>query len=594
MTLWVLVLTWCARPTPDTQEQAVVEKQPYFIATSSVEDLSTANTVVKSGRLVWAQAVTVSSLVPWRVRSINYNNWDTLTANTTVVGLQDTWGNFSFNAQRAKAQLDSARINYTSTERNLNKAIEDTWLWIKQAEIQANASNQQGWWSSSLQLQQLEQQIAKAELDYQTQLQNNQQTLENFVSTTRNLARDIQLLYTEVIDESDKILWISITYKHLNDWFERTLWAKNTTTKRLAEEELRTLMRNKAAYDTLWAAITSTNLTESLTTIKNLAQDLQPLLDWLEEVFIFTESSPITLSASQLAWFVSIVDWLQNQVQGQVSSLTQQINSIQSFLNTYKQQEESLRKQVDITKQQVATTRSSLQDSEQNAQIWVESATNNYVNALESKNTTLASLSNSIEQARIAYNEAQTQLWKFSVETPIDGVIGEILVDVWQEVNPWTPLFTINSTNQQQVEISLSDDDIRFVEPGQKVTVVVDEVERSGTIQSISSTADQNFTYKTTINLEWTVDVFGDVVDVRIPVRTPYPVIPINVVTILKRNEWLIQIWDGNQANPYRVNFGKVWWSNVEITSELDDDLELIISDIKNFNPNKQIMQIKS
>jgi multidrug resistance efflux pump len=85
---------------------------------------------------------------------------------------------------------------------------------------------------------------------------------------------------------------------------------------------------------------------------------------------------------------------------------------------------------VEITKQQIATTKSTLQDNEQNAQISVESATNNYTNALSSKNTTLASLSNSIEQARIAYNEAQTQLGKFSVETPINGVIGEILVDV--------------------------------------------------------------------------------------------------------------------------------------------------------------------
>lgn len=591
MTLWVLLLSGCGRPTSG-EEEVVPEKQAYYISTNTAQELSTSNTVVKSWRLVWAQAVTVSSLVPWRVKNINYNNWDTLIANTTVVWLQDTWGNFSFNAQRAKAQLDSARINYTSTERNLNKAITDTWLWIKQAEIQANATNKWWWWSSALQLQQLDQQIAKAELDYETQLQNNQQTLDNFLATAKNLAKDVELLYTNIVTESDKIFGVTILFRNDNNAFERKLWAKNTATKQQAETYLRRLIEQEGLYKDMWRSITKDNLANALQAVQWLARQLQPLLDEMELVFKNTVTWP-ELPESQLAWYVWLVNSYQGQLQGQVSGITQQVNSIQSFLSTYKQQEVSLRKQVDITKQQIATTKSSLQDNEQNAQIGIESATNNYTNAIDSKQTSLSSLANSIEQARIAYNEAQTQLWKFSVKTPIDGVIGEILVDVWQEVNPWTPLFTINSTNQQQVEISLSDDDLTFVDPGQKVTVIVGETERSGTIQSISSTADQNFTYKTTINLEWTVDIFGDVVDVRIPVRTPYPIIPINVVTILKRNEWLIQTWDGTQANPYKVTFGKVWWSNVEITSELDDDLELIISDIKNFNKNKQIMEVK-
>jgi hypothetical protein len=247
---------------------------------------------------------------------------------------------------------------------------------------------------------------------------------------------------------------------------------------------------------------------------------------------------------------------------------------------------------VDITKQQIATTKSNLQDSEANAWIGIESAQSNYENALKSKWTTLASLSNSIEQARIAYSEAQTQLGKFSVSTPINGSLGEILVDVGQEVNPWTPLFTVSSSNEQQVEIALTEEELNFVKTGDEVNVDINWEERTWSIQSISRTADENFTYKTVISLNGTTSLFGDVVDVKIPVRTAYPLVPLNVVSILKRNEWIINIWESNEVQPVKVGFWKVWWSNVEITSDLDPNTILIVSDINNFNPNTQEIEL--
>jgi len=589
MILPIILLSWCGRPTTeiDTNTDSD-EKQAFYITTSSVEELTTVNTISKSSRLVWAQEITVSSLVPWRVKNVYYNNWDTVWANTTIIELSDTWGSFSFNAQRAKAQLDSARINYEQTQRNLNKAITDSSLWVKQAETQLNAATKTGWGSASLQIQQLDEQIQKAELDYQTQLRNNQQTLNNFLSTAKNLAKDVELLYTDVVNENDKILWISQKYKNQNNVFEQKISAKNTAIKTQAEELLRSLIENESTYNNLWGDINQNNIGDSLVRINTLAKELQPLLDKMEQALSLTESSPNSLPESQLVGFKGTIDWLQWRVQGQIISITQQINAIESFLATYKEQEESLRRQVEITKQQVATTKSNLEDSETNAEIWIESAQNNLENAVQSKDTTLASLANSIEQARIAYSEAQNQLSKFSVKTPIQWSIGEILVDVWQEISPGTPLFTVSSSNEQQVEVSLSEEELAFVQLWQEVNIDIDGETRIGSIQSISNTADQNFTYKIIISLEWTAKLFGDVVDVKIPVRTAYPLIPLNVVSILRRNEWLVNSWNNNEIEPIKVNFWKVWWANVEIRNDLDPDTVLVISDIKNFNPNTQ------
>jgi membrane fusion protein (multidrug efflux system) len=76
---------------------------------------------------------------------------------------------------------------------------------------------------------------------------------------------------------------------------------------------------------------------------------------------------------------------------------------------------------------------------------------------------TQKSLSNSIRQAEIALRELQTNAGKFTVEAPIAGSIGEILVDTGQEVNPGTPLFTITSTSELEIEIGLTSNEVDLI-----------------------------------------------------------------------------------------------------------------------------------
>ncbi len=149
-------------------------------------------------------------------------------------------------------------------------------------------------------MQQLEQQIQKAEFDYQTQLTSNQQTIDNFVATTKNIAKDIELLYGTVSTEADKLLGITLTYDRLNDSYEQRLGAKNTQTKRDAEQQLRILLANEAGYTKIYSTINEDNLQRSLEALKLLGKGLQPVLDTLDTMLSFTETSPRNLPASQL------------------------------------------------------------------------------------------------------------------------------------------------------------------------------------------------------------------------------------------------------------------------------------------------------
>jgi len=281
---------------------------------------------------------------------------------------------------------------------------------------------------------------------------------------------------------------------------------------------------------------TESNLISSLQDLKLRLQQLTPTLDKIEIMLQFTTATS-NLPQSQIDGYKATVDAYQLQVQTKSSTITEQINVMQSFLTSYKDQQSSALKQKELIEQQAKVTESTLGDSEELARLQVERSQAYYDQTLKSKQKNIPSLQNTIDQAQISLSEAYDQLNKFEILTPIDGTVGQVLVDVGEEVSAGTPLVTIKSTNSQQVEIALTQEELAFVTVGQEVSVTNGDDEIPGIIMSISKSADQFFTYPAIVELTEVKELFGDLVSVEIEVRTKYPLIPLNVVTILNNNE---------------------------------------------------------
>lgn len=591
LSITTLILSGCSKAT---SKKVGVENQlePFYVNVVDFADLQQEASLERHGKVIGENDIIVTSQVAARVEDIPVNIGEKVKKDWLIIKLSDSTGSYSFAVQRAKAWLESARINYESTKISLEKAISDTSLGIQQAETQYAAADLQGEWSSALQIQQLKKQVNKAELDYQTQLTSNQQTINNFIETAANIGKDIELLFQSVRIESDSILGISKLYEKENDLFERHLGVKNTSTRRIANQELRTLLSKETNYNNLSRKVAKEDLTTYLDELKILLYDMRPVLEAIDTMLQYSNTST-DFTETQLMGLVATIDGLQTQIQGQISLITAQINSIQSFLTTYQAQEESLRQQVEIIKEQAASTERSINDGATTANIGLQNATNNYDTALKSKNTTLAALANSIDQATIAYNQANNELSKLQVVAPIDGTIGDILVDVWQEVTPGTPLFTISSTNEQQIEITLGASELDLVTIWQEVTIQNSET-LSGTLVSVSKIADRNFTYKAIIQINKTINIFGELVDVTIPVTHSYPLIPITNLTILNTSEWLLSTRDGKGLQEIQVQLGKVRRDQIEILSDIDPTTQVITSDINNFDENKYELTLKN
>jgi hypothetical protein len=108
---------------------------------------------------------------------------------------------------------------------------------------------------------------------------------------------------------------------------------------------------------------------------------------------------------------------------------------------------------------------------------------------------------------------------------------------------------------------------------------------------SISKSADQFFTYPAIVELTEIRELFGDLVSVEIEVRTEYPLIPLNVITILNNNEGLINRREDEEIAPLRVQLGKVWGEFIEIRTKLEEDLVVIVSDVKNYNSTRHTLE---
>ena len=168
---------------------------------------------------------------------------------------------------------------------NLEKSIADTQNALEQAKIQANNAELNSNSTASLQLAQLDEQIANAEYDYETKVKSDNQTIQNFISSTKKLARDTEILYQDVITETDQILGVTNTYENDNDPFEQLLGAQNTSTRSIATTDLRNIIQAQQKMERSRYPIDMDNLEESITDIQNNIEALSPLLQNMDTMF---------------------------------------------------------------------------------------------------------------------------------------------------------------------------------------------------------------------------------------------------------------------------------------------------------------------
>jgi multidrug efflux pump subunit AcrA (membrane-fusion protein) len=614
----------------------VSQKQDFIVKTQSGKDFSSRLEIEKTGKVSSSQDILLTANANGRVSSIMVKTGDRVQAGQPIALLEDTLWSYGINLDRASNAVERAQISYDAGKLQLDKQLIDTeenLLTFKrnlvnleknstQTLIQAEDSlqNSQYTWldsRSSLQLEQLDNNIAKSKLDYETKLTLDAETIDGFSGNLKVSFNSLLISLNDVVDFGDELLGITPINKDKNDRYEDFFGSQNSSQKRESEVLLMELIdiQNGTEIQSLQEILTGANMTEkqileTIDFIDTRYGKIKTFLNSLETTLNNSLLSAGQLWQAEVSAFAGQIDGYQASIQGNSSAFISFSSSTKSFLRTYKDTQNSLAQSLELQKKDREIQLKNLMSGEISASVWyeqtligidentknlkaqVETAERNLKNARESYDIDLRSLQNTIAESQISYAAALKEFSKLSITSPISGTVSEVFIDKWQEVSNTAQLFNILSDNTPEVEIAFSVKEKDMVKQGQEVYIDIGSERITGKVYAISEVADVNLNYKSTVVFPSGTSLLGNIVTVKIPASTDKMLIPLNIIQTKGQDIGSVQTLSGSTFSEVRIRLGEVFGEYIEVVSCAKNcsDLRIVTNDISNFDENKFVI----
>lgn len=558
-------------------------KKDFIIETQNISEFWKDFIINKTWKIWSWQDIAINSQANGRVSYVTVKSWDYVDAGNLLLALDDNIMNYWLKLESAKNNLERVKLNYKSTEIKLDKAINDLNRDLINLQVKEDNS------SSFLELEKIENTINKVNIDYKNLQTSN---LEQIVWFKKSLDKDLnsfQNFLKSVITFSDEILWVTSENSWENDDFEQFLWIKNVTQLKETETLLLNLINYKNSelidvnYDFEWTE----KFNENILIINDWYNQIDNLLKNLTIVFDNSITSVGSLTDAEIVWYKSTISAYESQYSWSISTFVWLTNSINVFLETYILNEEALAKQLE----------------------WLEQDKNIYINwlgvrketlvatldeTISNKDLTLKGLKISITDAEIAYKEALSQYNKLKIYSPISWTISDVLIDQWQEINTWTPLLSLTSNTEWEVSITLTKDELEFIWPGLGVEVNLDWEKVTWFVKSVSKTADSNLNYEAIIALDKSINLVWNIVSVHIPITTKNILLPIDLIETVWNWKGQLKSFSWNVIENNIIELWKFWGQYVEVLPWYSSEMDLIISEIKNYDESKYNLKLNN
>ena len=268
----LITLTGCANLTPGAEN---IEPNPFKIKVSAVASFGMKWGFKKSWIVSSTEQVTVSAQAWGRITQIDKKIGNKINIGQQVLAMEDTNWTISFAVRKAGVGLESAQDNRAIQNLNFEKSLFDNQIGLQrnkitsiatrfdvdkqEEQIQKNLNDNDlnvTWSNLSLQLKKLQNDLEKAQLDYQTKLDSDVQTILNFFGSVKLIWTDLNNLFADTIQASDLLLGYTSANRNANDGFESMLGNKDFYSKARAEAALGTAL---SAYDNFKMIVSDIN-----------------------------------------------------------------------------------------------------------------------------------------------------------------------------------------------------------------------------------------------------------------------------------------------------------------------------------------------
>lgn len=581
-------------------------------------DFQNNYTIEKNWVILPNQSLTINPQVSWDVANVYVKEGDKVQAWQTIVVLQDSYSQYALDIEKSQIELERQIINKESQiisidknindlERNLSdakrlydNAIITAFQDTKAAEIEFENSRTQDS-SSSVGLA-----LERAKLDYNNILNDNRQAIEGYITDAKKEYNNLSLNINDIIEFGDKLYGISERNKEISDDINEYFGTLDIIQKNNTESLLEELIIYKEFFDSLDTQnINQDDILTFLSTYKDGYLKVTELLNELEITINNSITSLGSLSQWDIDSFISQINNYQNSNQSDSSSYDSTYQSIDNFLSNYENDEllalknlETIQKNSENSEENWSIsynkTLISIDNTLQSALKNYESIQASYDLAIADKVITIKSLDNSIQSARNTLTKSQVEYRKLTITSPISGVINNVDTSIWEFVSTNKSLATIISDQATQIEIDLSKDEIQNISIWDDVAIIYSNQEYSGTIFSLWTLADEALNYNVTVTLNDDVPLIGGSAKVLFKnTETVNVSIPFNLVNVSKDDTGTINILNDGALETVEVSLWKISGSNIDILNELSPDLQIITTNLRNYNPKIQTLSVK-
>lgn len=411
---------------------------------------------------------------------------DSVKIGDVIAELQDA--DASFAVGRAKAALDQAQATLDlRIAGETDQSIRITETTVEQAQAAyakaiIDYQNAKVTTDNAIQTAQLDLENAKSNLQNGTN-SNSQSVTQARASLQAALSASIGPMNTALTD-GDKVTGVDDTAT--NSGYKNLLGALDSNAMMNAQKAYRDAKAEAQKAIALTNGLSSLSSDDSklfaaAASTQNALTFLQTFLSAAHHV-LDTSIPGITLSSSDISTKAAVLDADRSSVSGQNTTI---VNATQA---------------VTTAELGIKSSGSSLDVAVQNAQLRLDTALSNAnanlnaasstvaINkaALDSANASLdlkkspprsadlAPLRAAVEQARVAYNQAQNDLAKAMILSPVDGVISQVTPKIGELVNANTPVITMLGNASFDIEVLLPEADVAKAAVGQKATLTLD------------------------------------------------------------------------------------------------------------------------
>ncbi len=558
----------------------------------------------------WIKQVLLATKTPWRITLLNKNIWDKVFAGELIANLDSSEAKASFSS--ANNITDNLIGLKSSTAKAMDEQIKAMQAKIEQAKAWLKGTT--SWLEdtkniTNSQLDTAETNLEQAKLQLDTAETNLEQTKNTLKAKEKSIlwwakTAIIQsvILYENVIDFSDKLLWITPLNEDFNDKFDEYLGKKDIKQLKLTEsifKETKIMYDDYKKYYENYIENKTPTKEELIKWLKKAEKVAEKEKTLLKEINTVIDNSieNIYFNSSMINDYKNQISTLWSNIENSLLSVSWEFTlwikwSLQNIENFDSESEKALsllEKQVSLAKAWVNTAEKSL---EQYKAMWIwevnnvstqkEIAEKNLQEALAwlealkaQKQATLKELDAKIAESKWWRLQAWVMINNWKLIAPFSGIIINKTAELWQIIDAGMPIYEIADTTKIKVIVWVDDDTQKQLIKWDEVLVKIENIKKDfiWKINNISKS-------KNPITKKYEIEIIVDNKDLKIPSwamakikfnintkwnNSSHPIIPNKAIISDFMVPWVYIIKD-NKVQFKNIKILKMWENNSEVS----------------------------